>query len=92
MANGGAAAYAAIIANAVKAAGAIVRVEPESFAGIVRKIDKPLIVYTRGGLFTTNHQYLTSYKGFVFYTKSREQIDLPKGVEIIVADKIWIPG
>lgn len=83
-------AVAAAIANAIKASGAIVRVEPEAFAAILRKIDKPLIIYTQGGLFSTNHQYLTSYKGFTFYTKSREQIDL-KSVELVVADKIWIP-
>jgi hypothetical protein len=93
MADAGAAgvAIAAAIANAIKASGAIVSVEPEAFAGILRKIDKPLIVYTQGGFFSTNHQYLTSYKGFTFYTKARVQIDLPKGVEVIVAEKIWIP-
>ena len=85
------AAHAAAIANAIKASGAIVRVEPEAFAGILRKIDKPLVVYTQGGFFSTNHQYLTSYKGFTFYTKSDEPIDLPKSVEVIVAEKIWIP-
>ena len=85
-------AIAAAIANAIKASGAIVNVGPEAFARILRKIDKPLIVYTQGGFFSTNHQYLTNYKGFIFYTKSRVQIDLPKSVEVIVADKIWIPG
>ena len=86
------AAHAAAIANAIKASGAIVSVEPEDFARILRKIDKPLIVYTEGGFFKTNHQYLTSYKGLTFYTKSGEQIDLPIGVEIVLAKKIWIPG
>jgi hypothetical protein len=52
MADAGAAvAIAAAIANAIKASGAIVNVEPEAFAGILRKSDKPLIVYTQGGLF-----------------------------------------
>ena len=92
MAHGGAAAHAAIIANAIKASGAIVRVAPEAFATLVRKADKPLIVYTQSGLFSTSHQYLMGYKGLVFYTKTREQIDLPKAAEIIVADKIWLPG
>ena len=86
------AAHAAAIANAIKASGAIVNVRPDVFAGLLRKLDKPLIIYTQGGFVSTNHQYLTSYKGFVFYTKSREQIDLPKSIEIIVADKMWIPG
>jgi hypothetical protein len=91
MAHGGGAAHAAAIANAIKASGAIIRVEGDTFAGILRKSDKPLIVYTQGGFLSTNHQYLTSYKGLIFYTKTREQIDLPKAIEIIVAEKMWVP-
>ena len=87
-----AAAIAAMIANAIKASGTLVRVEPTEFAKIVKKVDSPLVIYTEGGLISTNHQYLTSYKGFAFYTKSDEQIGLPRNTEVIVADKIWIPG
>jgi len=88
----GAAAAAAIIANAIKASGTLVRVEPETFVGLVRRAEKPLIIYNQSGLFMKNHQYLISYKGFAFFTRSREQIDLPRSVEVIVADKIWIPS
>jgi len=91
VADGGAAAVAAIIANAIKASGTVVRVEPDTFAGILRRVDSPLVIYQKSGLFT-GHQYLTSYKGFVFFTKSREQIDLPRSAEVIVADKIWTPS
>ena len=91
MAHGGAAAAAAI-ANAIKASGSIVRVEPQMFAQILRKVEGPLIVYYRGGLFSAKHQYLTSYKGLTFFAKSSEQIDLPRGVEVIVAKKIWMPS
>jgi ethanolamine utilization protein EutA (predicted chaperonin) len=90
MAHGGAAAVAAAIANAIKASGLVVRVEPEDFVNILRKAEK-LIVSKQGGVFSKNHQYLTSYKGFAFFTKSREQIDLSRGVEIVHANKIWIP-
>jgi hypothetical protein len=86
------AAIAAAIANAVKASGAIVRVRPEDFANIFRRIEKPLVIYNKGGFFTTKHQYLISYKGFVFYTKTSEQIDLPRSVEVIIAESIWIPS
>lgn len=90
MAHGGAAAAA--IANAIKASGSIVRVEPQTFAQILQKVERPLIVYSRGGLFSAKHQYLTSYKGLTFFARSSEQIDLPRGVEIIVANKIWMPS
>jgi hypothetical protein len=83
---------AQMIANAVKASGTVVRVEPSEFAKLLDRAESPLVIYTQGGLISTNHQYLISYKGFAFYTKSDEQIDLPKNAEVIVADKIWIPG
>lgn len=87
----GAEGVAAAIANAIKASGVLVRVSSTDFQTILRKIEKPLIIYATGGLFTGNHQYLTSYKGFAFFTKSSTKILLPSEVEIIVADKIWIP-
>lgn len=87
-----AAAIAAIIANATKASGVIVRVEPEEFAKIVNRVESPLVVYCQGGLISTNHQYLTSYKGLAFFTKADDQIELPRHVEVVVADKIWIPS
>ena len=52
---------AAPIAKAIKASGVVVRVEPEDFAKILRKVEKRLIVYTQGSIFSTNHQYLTSF-------------------------------
>ena len=86
-----AAAYAAI-ANAVKASGAIVRVEPEEFLKILRKVEKPLVVTTKGGFIKANHQYLTGYKGLVFYTKSSTPLMLSSSAEVVVSKQIWIPG
>jgi hypothetical protein len=85
-------AVAAAIANAIKASGVVVRVRPEDFANILRRVDKPLVIYSRGGFFDTKHHYLISYKGFAFYTKTSEQIDLPRSIEVIIAEKIWIPS
>jgi hypothetical protein len=87
-----AAGVAAAIANAIKASGVVVRVEPEDFANILRRVEKPMVIYNRYGVFTTKHQYLTSYKGFAFHTKTTTQIDLPKTVEVVIAKNIWIPG
>jgi hypothetical protein len=86
-----AAAYAAI-ANAVKASGAIVRVEPEEFLKILRKVEKPLVVTAKGGFIKANHQYLTGYKGLVFYTKSSTPLMLSSSAEVVVSKQIWIPG
>jgi hypothetical protein len=85
-------AAVAAIANAIKASGAVVRVQPEDFANILSRVEKPLVIYNTGGFFKTRHQYLVSYKGFVFHTKTSNQIDLPTSVEVITAKSIWIPS
>jgi hypothetical protein len=92
MAAAGGAAAAAAIANAIKASGVLVRVSPADFHAILLKIDSPLVVYAQGGFFSASYQYLVSYKGFAFFTKSSEPILLPAGVETIAARKIWMPG
>lgn len=90
-AAGAAAAAAAAIANAIKASGVLVRVDPASFQTILRKVENPLVIYAEGGFFSTSYLYLVSYKGFAFLTKSPEPILLPPGVETIRAGKIWLP-
>ena len=87
-----AAARAAAIARAIKASGAIVSVEPDDFLSIVSKGDKPLVVMAMGGFVKKNYQYLTSYKGLAFFTKSPVPISLPGDIELVTADKIWIPS
>ena len=88
----GAAAAAAAIAQATKACGVIVRVEPGDFLQILGQQDAPLVVHATGGFFSTNYQYLTSYKGLAFFSKSETPISLPRGTELVRAQKIWIPG
>ena len=89
--SAGAAAAAAAIAQAIKASGVIVRLSPDEFQKVLRKVEQPLVVYAAGGLFQKNHQYLMSYKGLAFFTKSLSEIMLPVGTETIVARKLWVP-
>jgi hypothetical protein len=84
-------AAAAAIANAIKSSGVLVTVTPEDFAGILRRIEQPLIVASQGGFFSTHYKYLTSYKGLAFYTKSPAPLVLPIGAEIVNAKGISIP-
>ncbi len=86
-----AAARAAAIAKAIKASGAIVQVEPDDFLMILSKADRPLVVMATGGFIKTNYQYLTGYKGLVFFTKSPAEMMLPGDIELVLAKKIWIP-
>lgn len=89
MSNG--AAAAAAIAQAIKASGAIVRVLPEDFRRIVDKVEQPLVVVSVGRFLGTTYHYLTSYKGLIFYTRSREQLLLKGSTEYVHARRIYIP-
>jgi hypothetical protein len=90
--GGAVAAHAAAIARAIKASGAIVRIEPDGFTRILSRTSKPLVVIARGGFLKPNFQYMTAYKGLVFYTKSSTELMLPGDIEVIDAQQIWIPG
>lgn len=86
------AAGAAAIAQAIKASGTIVKVEPGEFERILARQPGLLVVTARGGFFSTNHQYLTSYKGLAFFSQSATPLSLPSSHEVVVAQKIWMPG
>ena len=85
-------AIAVAIAQAIKASGVIVQVKEHDFMSILARAEEPLVVCAKGGFFSTNYQYLTSYKGLAFYTKSRSPLPLPATSELVTAAKIWIPG
>jgi len=87
-----AAAAAAAIANAIKASGVICEVAPEDFVAIVRRVESPLVVVARGGVFSKKFRYLTSYKGLAFFTKSVDPIQFSSTAELVNANKIWIPS
>ena len=85
-------AVAVMIAEAIKASGVVVRVEPNDFQKILAKVPDPLVIEATAGFFSTNYQYLVSYKGFAFFTKSSTPLQLTGGIESVKAKKIWIPG
>ena len=88
----GAAAAAAAIAQAIKVSGVLVRVKPGEFSKILSRVKDPLVVTAEGGVFSTNYQYLVSYKGLAFFTKSSAPVALPAGCEVVTARSINIPG
>ena len=91
MPNGtGGAAAAAAIAQALKAMGSVICIEPQEFLAILEKSEKPLVVQSPSGLMT-KYKYLTSYKGLTFFTKSKDPLLIPGSVELITAKKIVVP-
>ncbi len=87
-----AAVGAAAVAQALKASGVIVRLEPNDFVNLLGKQDAPLVVCARGGFLSSSYQYLFSYKGLAFFTKSSEPVPLPARAEAVLARSIWVPG
>ena len=85
----GAAAAAAHI-QAIKASGVVVQLEPDAFRDIVQRQQEPLVVCAESGFFTTSYQYLSSYRGQTFFTRSQTPINLPKDAEIVAAKSIYI--
>lgn len=90
-AGGAAAAAAAQIAQAIKASGAIVRVETTDFMMILGRIQNPLVVCSETRFLGRKYHYLTAYKGLIFYTKSTTPLILRPSIELIQAKKIWVP-
>nr|MBN2278494.1 hypothetical protein [candidate division Zixibacteria bacterium] len=90
--NGGAAAAAAAIAKATKASGVLVSVSPDDFMKIIQRADRPVVVMARGGFMLRKYRYLTSYKGLAFVTLSESVLYFSGGIELIAAQKIWIPN
>lgn len=89
-AAGGAGAAAAAIANAIKASGVLVRLEPEELAKLLARAENPLVVTAQG--FLGGYRYLMAYRGLAFYAKSPEPLSLPSDAEVVTAKKIWIPS
>ena len=95
VAGGGAAAAAAAaaaIANAIKAHGGLIKLDPDEFKKILNKAEKPLVAFAEGGFWGKSYQYLMNYKGLFFFCKTKEAIHLPGTVEVIKCEKIMIPG
>ena len=85
------AAIHAAIANAIKATGVVVRLEPGEWLSILKRTENPLVVVSQGGMFKPKFQYLTSYRGLAFFTKSPSALVLPGRVDVITAKSMAVP-
>jgi hypothetical protein len=85
------AAVHAAIANAIKASGTVVRLEPVEWMKVLKRTDSPLVVIARGGMFRRKYQYLTAYRGLAFFTASEHPLVLPGRSELINAKSLSVP-
>ncbi len=92
MSGAAGAAAAAAIANAIKASGVLVKLDPHEFERLLATVPEPLVVTAEGGFFSTSYRYLFGHRGLAFHTKSATPLVLPDGTQTVPARKIWIPG
>lgn len=81
----------AAIANAIKATGVVVRMEPSEWMSMLKRNDNAVVVVAQGGMFKKSFRYLTSYRGLAFFTKSDQALMLPGRTEVITAKSISLP-
>jgi hypothetical protein len=85
------AAIHAAIANAIKATGVVVRLEPNEWLSVLKRNENAVVVVAEGGMFKKSFRYLTSYRGLAFFTKSDQALVLPGSAEVITAKSISLP-
>jgi len=90
-AAGATAAAAAAVANAIRASGVLVHLEPREWSRFLATVTTPLVIHAPSG-FLRPHAYLFATRGLAFYTKTPVPLELPAGVEVIEAARIWVPS
>lgn len=80
------------IQSALKMNGVFVKIEGHDFLRLINEQENLLIVYSKSGIFNNLYLYLTSYKGFIFYCKSKEQLPLPSKHEKIYSANVTLPN
>ena len=77
------------VAKAVKVSGSRVQLRPEEFERLIsRTVRDRLVISSQKRFFSRTFQYLTSYKGFTFYTESAKPLSFPVTHDTIEAEKI----
>jgi len=66
-----------------------VEVAPKDFMALLTRTNKPLVIVTASGIRRKGYKYLMKYRGFFFFTRSDIPLEIPPGVEVVVAERIW---
>jgi hypothetical protein len=92
-ATGATAGAAAAVVNAQRASGIFVELAPEQLAQFLARPECQVVVLAEYGFWKWKKLlHLAPYKGLAFYTKADAPLDLPPDIEVVVAEKIQIPG
>jgi len=72
----------------MRVSGAAVEVSLETFGKLLSKVKDPMVVVSKRGWRGQRYRYLTSYKGFILCTRSKETMIFPDNVELLNAEKV----
>lgn len=78
--------------NALKMMGAFIKVDEVTFRKILMDNKGLLVVQSKTGIFSQTYLYLTSYKGFVLYTKCKQPLHISENHEVIQASQVMLPN
>jgi hypothetical protein len=77
-------------ANLVLAPYNLISMDADDFLKLLEQIEKPLIIMAQGKhFFQQNYQYMVSFKGFNFQTKSLEKLPMPAYSLIVESKQSW---
>jgi hypothetical protein len=74
-----------------KALGGIICLEIDEFKKYAEKSGENLILYREPKTFSRKFKYITYYKGFLFYSTSKNKVNFIPQIEILKVKSIWIP-
>lgn len=77
--------------HAPKMNGVFIKLQPEDFQNLLNRNEGLAVVTTSTSFFGTTFAYVTSYKGLVFYCKSKSQLSIASRHETIVAQSVSLP-
>jgi len=63
----------------------VVETEPEDFMSVISKSEKPLVITVSSGVMKKEYKYLTTCRGLIFFTRSKTPLELPPGIDVVVA-------
>ncbi|MCW5912756.1 MAG: hypothetical protein KIT62_16925 [Cyclobacteriaceae bacterium] len=75
----------------VKMNGVFVRLSPEDFQSLLNRNEGLAVITTSTSFFGITFTYVTSYKGLVFYCKTKSQLSVPGRHETIQAQSVSLP-
>lgn len=77
--------------QALRMNGVFIKLTPEDFQNLLNRNEGLAVVTTSTHFFGTTFTYVTSYKGLIFYCKTKSQLSVSSKHESILAQSVALP-